>query len=73
MVTFKTFEEVEEKHHPSDNVYHEIVWWIQRQMTLDEWINLDQYMEEAFEKAGLADNYMGFAGPIPYPEKDTAS
>jgi len=68
MVAWKTFEEVYEKAHPSDDIYHEIVWWIQRQMTLDEWIKLDEAMTEAFQKAGLSDEFIGFAGPIPRDE-----
>lgn len=63
---FKTFHEAAEKLHPNADVYHEITWWISRPMTLAEWIVLDDAMCDAFEKAGLEDEYMGVAGPIPF-------
>lgn len=70
MTRFKTFNEAAEKMHPSAEIHHEITWWITRPMTLKEWSDLDDAMCEAFSKAGIEDEYMGVAGPIPEIEVD---
>lgn len=71
MTRFKTFDEAAEKSHPDKDVYHEITWWITRQMTMEEWSALDDAMDEAFVKAGFTgDDYMGVAGPIPFDHKE---
>ena len=67
MTRFKTFDEAATKGHPSDDIHHEITWWITRPMTLDEWIKLDDEMNKAFAVTfgESFDGYMGIAGPIP--------
>ena len=63
MTRFKTFDEVAEAE-PLDGVNHQIVWWIEREMTLEEWSRLDDLMSEALH-AVVGDNFSGYAGPIP--------
>src|SRR5574338_344700 len=53
---------------PWDDVYHEIVWWITRKLTMGEWEELDnREMDVLCEIAG-EDNVIGTAGPIPFDD-----
>lgn len=45
-------------------IYHDIVFWIQEPLTLEQWITLDDRLEAAFGKI----KHMGTAGPIPASE-----
>ena len=64
MTRFKTFDEAAEKLHPSKKIYHEITWWIEKKLTIDEWIKLDDEMSKILEDI-VGDKFMGVAGPIP--------
>jgi hypothetical protein len=57
------------KQFPWSDVYHEVQWWITRPMTFDEWVDLDD-RESAVLASILGDDFMGTAGPIPFPPKD---
>lgn len=70
MRKFKTiqsaFDDLEE-----GKYYHQITWYIERQLTLAEWIALDDAQGEAFEAVGISlDEVVGIAGPIPFGEPD---
>lgn len=64
MTRFKSFHEVEEHDDLPKDAYHEITWWIERELTLDEWIKLDDQMSQILEDM-VGDKFMGIAGPIP--------
>lgn len=54
---------------PWSDVHHEINWWITRRLTMEEWIKLDDVGSEAMESV-LGDDFMGTAGPIPFPDRE---
>lgn len=56
------------KSFPWNDVYHEIVWWITRRLTMDEWSKLDDAESEVLSKIAGDDNFIGTAGPIPFDE-----
>jgi hypothetical protein len=67
----KTWDDINpelEERFRKDPPAHEIVWYIQKPLTLDQWIELDDKMWEVFEETGIGDETVGFAGPIPFPE-----
>jgi hypothetical protein len=71
MKTFNTYSDAEgELIVDGDKVHHSITYYIQRTLTLDEWIALDNAMDEAFAKVfgDKFDDYFGLAGPIPFDE-----
>ncbi len=47
-----------------DPVYHEITWWIEQELTIEQWSELDQKQCDVFESMGIT-KYSGVAGPIP--------
>jgi len=60
------FEEV-----PNGEAYHEITWYINRQMTFEEWVALDDAQADAFEAVGVSmEDVVGIAGPIPFPDRE---
>ena len=61
-----TYETV--KTYPRRDIYHEVIWWITKQMTMDEWVKLDDAESEAISKIVGEDNFMGTAGPIPFED-----
>ena len=68
MRTFKTFDRAIEDIEDG-SIEHQITWYIERRLTLDEWIALDDAMDFAFEAAGVSlDDVIGVAGPIPFDE-----
>jgi hypothetical protein len=68
---FKTLHDAVDDIPEGRGVYHEIIWYIERQLTLDEWIALDDAQGEAFEKVGISlDDVIGIAGPIPFSDED---
>jgi hypothetical protein len=51
---------------PND-VHHEFTYWVGCRMTMDEWIALDNALDEAFESVlGPDADVTGVAGPIPF-------
>ena len=64
MTTYKSFEEVVEKHSKDEEIHHEILWWITRKMTLEEWQELDDKMSQVLYDI-VGDDFAGYAGPIP--------
>lgn len=71
MTRFKSFHEVAGAKHPS-GIYHEITWFIERELTLDEWAELDDKMSDVLHDIVGDDAYFGIAGPIPLPRSDDA-
>ena len=60
---------------PWSDVEHEVVWWITRRLTTDEWNNLDNAESEVLARIVGDGNFQGMAGPIPDEtgsETDTA-
>lgn len=70
---FKTLDACFEDWPEDRTVAHEFIWYVENQLTWEQWIALDDAMEEAFEKAGIPlDDVVGTAGPIPFPEDKKA-
>lgn len=66
MKSFKTLHLAVESIPESDDIYHQITWYIKRPLTFDEWIALDDAQGEAFQNVGISlDDILGVAGPIP--------
>lgn len=72
MRKFKTFQAaVDEVTSDREEVNHEIIWYIEKRLTLQQWSDLDSAMVEAFEKVGIdMDGVIGIAGPIPFDDDD---
>jgi len=69
MKTFKTIDLAFEDIPEGVTFNHEIIYYIERPLTLDEWIALDEAQSDAFEKVGISmEDVLGIAGPIPFPE-----
>jgi len=63
---FKTMEAVFETWDEERSFNHEFIWYVSVPLTLEQWIQLDDSMGEAFEAAGISlDDVVGVAGPIP--------
>lgn len=60
----QTWEDVINKHHPDETIYHEITWWIEEPLTIEQWSELDDLQCEVFKKMGI-EKYSGVAGPVP--------
>ena len=61
-------EYVKIKEYPWKDIYHEVVWWITRRLTMKEWGQLDDAETEVICKIVGEDNFMGTAGPIPFDD-----
>lgn len=61
-VTVRTF--------PWNDIEHTITWWITRRLTLEEWNELDNTESEVLARIVGDGNFIGTAGPIPYPDDD---
>lgn len=48
-----------------ESVAHEIVYYIEKPVTLDQWAALDQGMSEVFDRVLGEASVIGIAGPIP--------
>jgi len=74
MKRFKTIEMAFDSLEEGKTFNHEITWYIDRPLTWEEWIALDDAQGEAFEKVGISlDDVVGIAGPIPFPPEDEKS
>jgi len=56
------------REYPWSDVYHEVIWWITRKLTMKEWSDLDDAESEAISKIVGEDNFIGTAGPIPFDD-----
>lgn len=67
MRTFKTWDMAVDEVLPEQE--HQIIYYISERLSLEQWIALDEAMDEAFEAAGIdGDKVTGIAGPIPIPQ-----
>lgn len=66
----KSWEDVVNKQHPAEDIHHEITWWIEEPLTMEQWIELDNRQCEVFAEMGI-EKYTGVAGPIPELGSDT--
>jgi hypothetical protein len=59
---------------PKDGLFHhELIYYIDCPLTLDQWIELDNKMSDVFDDMGIGEDVMGFAGPIPFDKDDKDS
>lgn len=73
MAEYKTFRDLFEAWgEDSPELFdHEFIWYVSGRLTMEQWIQLDVEMGDAFERAGISlDDVVGVAGPIPYEEKE---
>jgi hypothetical protein len=74
MTRFKSWSEVTEhleKRYEDKGVYHEITWYLEKRLTLDEWAKLDDLQGQIFEDMDIP--FWGIAGPIPFNEDEDES
>lgn len=68
MARFKTFNEFAETLDDRE-FHHEVTYWIDQLMTMDQWIKLDNLMSDALvEVFGENHDIVGVAGPIPFED-----
>lgn len=64
MTRFKSWNEVAEQDGMPD-VYHTITWWIEQELTMDQWVELDNKMSDILAEI-VGDKFSGYAGPVPF-------
>lgn len=64
---FKSWDSVNEDAE-SKSAFHQIIWYIDKPLTLEQWSELDYKMSDVLEEVLGEDCFWGYAGPIPFNE-----
>lgn len=64
---FKSWDSVNEDAEKK-SAFHQILWYIEKPLTLQQWSDLDDKMSDALEEVLGDDHYWGYAGPIPFDD-----